>query len=102
MRPPHFDRYTDAWLRLSLGHLALGVESSSVVVLRLAKIMRGGAAGAAEAQLMVTEKLEALPVAATRAAFEVMSGRGIAAALATQTNFRRKVRANRRRLSRAS
>lgn len=88
------------WVRLSLELVHLGVESQSVVSLRLAKLARGGFAAAEETRLMVSEKV----VAAMSAPFQVASDMlapGPAAALRTTAALRRKVRANRRRLSRA-
>ena len=89
------------WTSYAAAWSSLGFESSMVIGLRLAKIAEGGPAAAFEAHRMVSEK--------TAAAFEAQWG--LALALATGTShhrasqktlalYRRKVRANRRRLSR--
>jgi hypothetical protein len=89
----------DPWTRLAFDSWALGVEASSVVGLRMLKLAAGGAAAQAEAQRMVSEKVAAsltLPMLA-------MTGRlgSTAPAVASKSlaHLRRKVRANRRRLS---
>jgi len=86
------------WVRLSLDVVNLAVESQSVVALRMMKFARGGAAAADEATLMVTEKIGAAVTASLQlSAFDA----GPDAARRTTALLRRKVRANRRRLSRA-
>jgi hypothetical protein len=88
------------WLDLSLDAWALGVESSTVIGLRMMKFAAGGAAAQTEATRMVSEKIEAGLALQARA---MSGGLGIdpaAAASRTLKHYRRKVRANRRRLSR--
>lgn len=89
----------DPWTRLAFDSWALGVEASSVIGLRMLKLAAGGAAAQAEAQRMVSEKVAAsltLPMLA-------MTGRlgstAPAVAVGSVKHLRRKVRANRRRLS---
>ncbi len=86
-----FDAGMDAW--------SLGAEASTVIALRTTRIALGGSDALAETNLMFAEKMQAtfeLQVAA-------MSGRlGTAPVGATRKAigfYRRKVRANRRRLS---
>jgi hypothetical protein len=86
-----FDAGMDAW--------SLSSEASTVMALRTARIAMGGSGAMAETQLMFAEKMQAtfeLQVAA-------MSGQlGSAPAGATRKAigfYRRKVRANRRRLT---
>ena len=86
-----FDAGMDAW--------SLSSEASTVMALRTARIAMGGSGAMAETQLMFAEKMQAtfeLQVAA-------MSGRlGTAPAGAARKTigfYRRKVRANRRRLT---
>jgi hypothetical protein len=88
------------WVRLSLDLVQLGVESQSVVSLRLAKLARGGFAAAEETHLMVSEKVGAAMSAPFQVASDLLSP-GPGAALRTTATLLRKVRANRRRLSRA-
>ena len=80
----------DAW--------ALGMEASTVVGLRVAKMAMGGAAAGDEAQRMVSEKIQStLELQAA-----LMTGRlGTTPLAGTQKvlrHYRRKVKANRRRL----
>ena len=89
-RNPWLDLYLDAW--------TLGVESSAVVGLRAMKIAAGGAAGEAEAQRMVSEKFDAGLALGAKA---MTGGLGLTApamAAKTVSHYRRRVRANHRRL----
>lgn len=72
--------------------VGLAIESQEVIFLRGMELAEGGPRAAAEARRMVSEKL----VAAGDAAFALMSG---AAADEVVKSYRRKVRANIRRLS---
>lgn len=88
------------WMGLSIDAWRLGVESSCVIGLRTLKLAAGGAAGAAEARLMVEEKVAAGLSLQARALTGALGATPAAAANAAVTHYRRKVRANRRRLSR--
>ncbi|GJD44119.1 hypothetical protein AFCDBAGC_1983 [Methylobacterium cerastii] len=81
-----------SWYKLGMDATMLAFESQQVIGMRLIKIAAGGAVGQAEAQRMVTEKV----VAAGEAALMVASGASTAKVIA---GYRRKVRANARRLS---
>ncbi|TXM70925.1 hypothetical protein FV226_16370 [Methylobacterium sp. WL12] len=81
-----------SWYKLGMDATMLAFESQQVIGMRLIKIAAGGAVGRAEAQRMVTEKV----VAAGEAALMVASGASTAKVIA---GYRRKVRANARRLS---
>ncbi|MGU3540856.1 hypothetical protein [Methylobacterium sp. A54F] len=81
------------WWKLGLDATMLAFESQQVIGMRLLKLSAGGAAAQVEAQRMVTEKI----AAAGEAAFLVASGGSTARVVA---GYRRKVRANARRLSR--
>jgi hypothetical protein len=86
------------WSRIGFNAWSLGVEASSVIVLRMLKIAGGGAAGEAEARRMIDEKIEAALELQTLA---VTGGLGVtphAAATKALAHYRRKVRANRKRL----
>jgi len=90
-RNPWFDAGLDAW--------RLGLEASAVIGLRTLKIAQGDADGVAEARRMVSEKIEA---GLDLQALAVTGGLGltpISASARTLAHYRRKVRANRRRLS---
>jgi hypothetical protein len=76
------------WFNLAM----LAAESQQVIWLRLAKLGAGGSDVGTEAHLMVTEKL----AAATDAAGRLMMG---ASPDSVVRGYRKKVRANMRRLS---
>lgn len=86
------------WLALSRDAMMLGLESQSVIGLRLLKAAMGGEAAQKEAGLMVAEKAQAvvdaqMVLARSALAGEAHLGPGRALAL-----YRRRVQANRRRL----
>jgi hypothetical protein len=92
-------RIRNPWLRVGLDGRSLGVEASSVVGLRSMKLLAGGAGGAAEVQRMVAEKLDA---GLALQALAMTGGLGwTPQAIATKTlaHYRKRVRANRRRLT---
>lgn len=80
----------------------LGVESSAVIGLRMAALSQGGSAAAAEAQRMVAEKLRAAIELQALALTGALGTTTNAAAATSIAHYGRKVRANRRRLSRAA
>ncbi len=73
--------------------MMLGLESQAVIWMRLMMFAAGGPKAQAEANLMVSEKIAAGMDAATRLAWG-------ASPASIVTGYRRKVRANVRRLSR--
>lgn len=87
------------WLDLTFRAFQLGAEAQTVMALRMMKLAAGGSAAAAESQLMVTEKLEAAATAQAHLAVGLMTGSGAQGARRAVAHYRRKVRANRRRLS---
>lgn len=80
----------------------LAIDASTVMTMRAAKLAQGGAAAAAEANLMVAEKVEA----AAAAQIALMTGKLGRTPATMQRKLARhygmKVRANRRRLARRS
>lgn len=88
------------WFKLSIEAFWLGAESSQVVALRMMKLAGGGAGAAAEAQRMVAEKVSAAMAAQTELALGVISGSPHAGPTKAMALYRRRVRANRRRLTR--
>jgi hypothetical protein len=86
------------WAGASMDAWALGMEASAVIGLRVAKMAVGGTAAAEEAQLMLSEKMQA--------AFELqaalVTGRlgdnPLTGTRKTLRHYRRKVKANRKRL----
>ena len=94
-------RRSNPWLGVALDAWSLGAESSAVMGLRMLKLAAGGAAAELEAQRMVSEKLEA---ALTLQTLALTGGLGVTphgAAAKSVAHYRRKVRANRRRLQKA-
>jgi hypothetical protein len=89
------------WLTLSLKAFQIGLEAQSVIALRLLRLATGGARARAEAGRMVTEKVLATGEAQAVAAVAVMQGRKRHAVAGKALNvYKKRVRANRRRLSR--
>jgi len=89
------------WLALSAQAAFLGWEAQRVMALRLMRIAAGGAHGQGEARRMVTEKLAAVVEAqAAAAASAIEGGTSRRAAKKVLGVYQKRVRANRRRLSR--
>ena len=87
------------WFRTGFYAWSLGLEASSVIALRTLKIAAGGVAAEAETRRMVSEKLDA---GLALQALALTGGLGLtahSAATKTLAHYRRKVRANRRRLA---
>jgi hypothetical protein len=94
-------RLHNPWVGIGWNALSLGIEASSVIRLRSLKIAAGGPAAALEAKQMIAEKIDA---AAALQAMAMSGGLGFTpAGVASKTlaHYRRKVRANRRRLTKA-
>ena len=92
-------RRANPWIGIGFDAWRLGLEASAVVGLRTLRIAQGGAAGQAEAERMVSEKVDA-GLALQRLAITGGLGASPAAASArTLVHYRRKVSANRRRLA---
>ncbi len=81
------------WMKLLQDASRLSLESQQVIALRLLKLARGGPAASREAKRMITEKMVALGEATAK----VSSG---GSARSVVNGYRKKVRANRRRLTR--
>jgi hypothetical protein len=76
------------------------LDVQSVVAMRLMKIAAGGATGAAESTRMVREKGQASVAALTAGSLALAKGRNIRAATkAAMVTVKKRVRANRKRLS---
>lgn len=88
------------WLKLSLDAFWLAADANRVIALRMLKLAGGGAEAAAEAERMVSEKVSAALVAQTQLVLGAMSGAPHAGPSRALAHYRRKVAANRRRLSR--
>jgi hypothetical protein len=92
-------RQTNRWLGIGLDAWSLGFEASAVMGLRALKLAQGGAAGQAEAERMVSEKVAAAMALQAQALTGRLGGTPASAAARTIAHYRRKVKANRRRLS---
>ena len=91
------------WLSLSLKAFQLGIEAQSVIALRMLSFAAGGANAQAEANRMVTEKILAAVEAQTAAAVAAMRGSKTHVVAGKAVNaYGKRIRANRRRLSRKS
>ena len=86
------------WLTAGFDMWMLGAEAASVMALRTARIAAGGAAGAAEAELMVTEKVRAAIELQTRFMTGTLGMTPLGATQGTLKHYRRKVATNKRRL----
>lgn len=95
----HKDEALD-WIRIAAETAALGFESAAVMGLRLAGAARGGANAEREAWRMYSEKVVAF---AELQALFLSGSLGATSSAATRgalKHYRRKVSANRRRLTR--
>ena len=89
------------WLGLAFKAIELGIEAQSVIALRMMRLAAGGARGRAEASRMVAEKVGTLAEAQTAAAAAILTGRrGKIVAGKVLNTYKKRVRANRRRLTR--
>jgi hypothetical protein len=93
-------RQRNPWFRVGLDAWLLTIEASSVIALRMLKATPGGAAVEAEASRMVNEKIEAGLALQRKAMTGRLGGTAHGAALGAIAHYRRKVKANRRRLLR--
>ena len=78
---------------------SLGLETSAVIVSRTMKLAAGGEAAEREARRMVAEKIEAALSLQTLALTGGLGATPQSAARKSLAHYRRRVRANRRRLS---
>jgi hypothetical protein len=77
----------------------LGFEAQSVIALRLMKLGAGGANANKEASRMIQEKITAFHEAQRTVATALFAGKGAGAAHKVVSGYRKKVRANHKRLS---
>jgi hypothetical protein len=89
------------WLALTFALWRLGIEAQVVMALRLMRLASGGAAAQREAWRMVSEKGVAAAQASVTAGVLAATG-GAPAAIGRKVvgGYRKRVRANRRRLTR--
>jgi hypothetical protein len=91
-------RRRNPWIKLGWDAMALGAEAATVVGLRSMKIAAGGPAADAEAERMYSEKVEAAQALQRMAMAGALGFTAPRVASKTLAHYRRKVRANRRRL----
>lgn len=91
---------SNPWMTLGWDAWNLGLEASSVIGLRTLKIAAGGPAAQAETEAMIREKIEATFALQAKAMTGALGLTPAGIAARTLSHYRRKVRANRRRLSR--
>jgi len=90
----------NAWARLTMQAAVIGFEAQSVMALRFMRFATGGARAQSEARRMVTEKVMALGEAQSAATVAAIKGdRGHRVATKVLRVYKRRVRKNRRRLS---
>jgi hypothetical protein len=90
-----------SWLQPSLNMWRASLEAQQVIGLRLAKLASGGADVVAEMNLMVAEKVDAALEAQYVAAKSMLTGDVGQIPSRTLALYRRRMRANRRRLTTA-
>ena len=89
------------WFALTFKTIQLGLDAQSVIALRMMRSASGGPAAEAEMSRMVVDKAEAIVEAQGAATAAVMTGsKDHVVAGKTLDVFRKRVRANKRRLSR--
>jgi hypothetical protein len=89
------------WFALTFKTIQLGLDAQSVIALRMMRLASGGPAAEAEMSRMVVDKAEAIVEAQGAATAAVMTGsKDHVVAGKTLDVFRKRVRANKRRLSR--
>jgi hypothetical protein len=87
------------WTRLMFDTWSLGLETSAVIASRTMKLAAGGEAAEREARRMVAEKIEAALSLQTLALTGGLGTTPQSAARKSLAHYRRRVRANRRRLA---
>lgn len=87
-------------MTIALDCWKLGVEAAVVINLRLPKLMAGNPAAFAEAQKMVTEKIEAAAILQWKAMTGALGTTPLSMMHASTSHYRKEVGKNRRRLSR--
>lgn len=88
-----------SWMNAGFDAWTLGWEAATVIGLRSAKIAMGGKEAQREAELMVAEKIAATFELQMAMMTGALGGNPAAATRKTLAHYRRKVRANARRLS---
>ena len=92
-------RTTRSMFQLPLDAIRLGIEAQSVIALRLMKVAVGGAPAQKEIGLMLTEKAQAAFDVQMEMGLSALAGKAHLAPARTVALYRRRVRANQRRLT---
>jgi len=91
----------NAWFLLACDAAQLGFEAQTVIALRLARLATGGASARREVQRMVSEKAAAVVEAQIATIGAPATGqKSVRVAKKVLRIYKKRVRANRRRLSR--
>lgn len=88
----------NGWASAGFDAWALGMEASAVIGLRTMKMAAGGYDAAEEAQLMVSEKMQAAIELQTALVTGGLGSDPLAGTRKVLKHYRRKVKANRKRL----
>ena len=95
-----FNRELNPWVVLTMRAFQLSWEAQSVIALRMMRLASGDVRGQAELNRMVVEKITAAAEAQVAVAAEIMNGhKDHVIAGKALTVYKKRVRANRRRLS---
>ncbi|MDP3660024.1 hypothetical protein [Phenylobacterium sp.] len=89
----------NTWFSLALDTMRLGLEAQTVVNLRLMKFATFGPGAISEAERMISEKMEAAMQVQAQLLTSALSGSAHLAPARTVAHYRRRVRANVRRLA---
>jgi hypothetical protein len=90
----------NSWFALAYEAAQLGFDAQRVITLRLMRLASGGASAQTEAKRMISEKPAALLEAQIAAATALGGGKRNSAAKKALGVYKKRVRTNRRRLSR--
>ena len=92
-------RRRNPWFGIGMDAWRLGLEASAVIGLRTLKMAQGGAAAEAEAKRMVREKVRAAADLQVKAITGGLGATPASASARAVAHYRRKVSANRKRLT---
>jgi hypothetical protein len=87
------------WANLAMQSTMLAIEAQQVIAMRLTKMAMGGPDVQREAELMVSEKMDTLAESGRMMVMATLGGKTDGGADKVMQLYRRKVRANRKRLS---
>jgi len=95
-----FNRTFNPWVVLTMRAFQLSIEAQNVIALRMLRLASGDARGQAELNRMVIEKIAAAAEAQVAAVAALLNGhKDHVIAGKALTVYKKRVRANRRRLS---